>query len=360
MAQLYPETEESPEAAAGTASHWVASEVLESYHIVGMSQTCQSFVGVTAPNGVIVTEQMVDGAELYVMDVLKICQERGLLQALRVEQRIDMPDIHELSFGTPDCYIYDPTAHELFVWDYKFGFEVVEAYENWQSLDYAEGIVDKLRFKGVQDQTLKITIRIAQPRAHHREGPIREWKTDGGQLRGYTNILHANAHKALGPNAMCNSGPHCKNCPGRHACEAALTAGTRLFEAASAPTPVELSTQALAVQLTLIKRARKHLQALESGYESQIEGKVRAGEIVPGWITEPTFGREKWDKPINEVITMGDMMGKDLRKVDLITPKQAIKLGVDETVIKAYSSKTRTGIRVVPDNENKAKQVFTQ
>jgi len=302
---------------------------------------------------------MVEGAELYVMDILKVCNERGLLRALHIEERLEMPAIHELSFGTPDCWAYDAKAHELFVWDYKFGFEIVEAYENWQSLDYLDGIVEKLGFKGIRDQDLKITIRIAQPRAPHRDGPIREWKTDGGTLRGYTNILHTNAEKSLGPDALCNTGPHCKNCSGRHACEAAITAGPRLFEAASAPVPVELSTPALATQLTLVTRAYRHLKALKIAYEAQVDGKVRAGEVVPGWTTEPTFGKEKWVGDVLEVIAMGDAMGKDLRKPTAVTPKQAIALGVDEAVIKAYSTQQRTGAKVVADNGTKAKQVFT-
>lgn len=360
MSQLYPETEETPEAADGSASHWVGADTLLSYRPDADFKLCADYVGKVCPeNGVVITEEMVEGAALYVGDVLKVCQERGLLGALQVEQRLEMPAIHELAFGTSDNYIYDPKAHELFAWDYKFGFETVEAYENWQTLMYLDGIVDKLGFKGVQDQDLKITIRIAQPRAFHRDGPIREWQTTGGALRGYTNILHANAHTALGPDAVCNTGPHCKNCSARTNCEAAITAGARLFEAASAPVPVDMSTIALAVQATLVERAYKHLKSLRTGYHAQIEGKVRAGEIVPGWGTEPTFGNEKWSKPVGEVIAMGDMLGKDLRKPTAKTPKQAIKLGVDEAVIKAYSTQERTGVRVTQDNGTKAKQVFT-
>ena len=65
-------------------------------------------------------------------------------------------------------------------------------------------------------------------------------------------------------------------------------------------------------------------------------------------------------KPVDEVISLGDLFGHDLRKpAEPITPKQAIKLGVDAAVIKEYSITPKTGIRVVPDNDNKAKQVFT-
>lgn len=361
MNQTYPETEETPESAEGSASHWVAAEVLTSYSVGDrLPAGCGDFVGGTCPeNGVIITEEMAEGASVYVSDVLKVCNERGLLRGIRTEQRLEMPAIHELSFGTCDCYIYDPKAHELFIWDYKFGRVVVEAFENWQSLDYAEGVVEKLGFKGRQDQTLKISIRIAQPRAHHREGSVREWKTDGGALRAYTNIIHANAHEALGPNAKFRTGSHCYRCPGRHACPAALKAGMTLYEASAKPVPVELSPEALGVQLAIVKRARKQLEYLESGFEEQVKGLIRSGALIPGWMTEEGIGREKWDKPITEVIALGDMLNFDLRKPeDAITPNQAKKLGVDEAVITAYSTKPRTGLKIVPDNGNKAKQVF--
>lgn len=360
MAQCYPETEETPEAREGTASHWVASEVLESYTNDTGIKTCNMFVGENAPNGVVITEEMAEGAELQVKDVLAICQERGALQEMHVEQRIEAPRIHELSFGTCDCYLFDRKTGELFIWDYKFGYGVVEAFENWQSINYVAGIIDKYNIDGLEDQFTTVHMRIVQPRAFHREGPVREWKVKASDLRGYFNQLQSNAAKALGPNAECNSGPHCKHCPGRHACEAALTAGIRLFEAASKPIPVELSDHALGVQLALAKRAREQLEYLESGFEEQVASRMRSGALIPGWSKEDSYGREKWNKPFEEIIAMGDMLGKDLRKKEAITPKQAIKLGVDETVIKAYSTQPRTGVKIVPDNGNKAKQVFSQ
>ncbi len=360
MNQLYPETDQSSKTAYDDASHWVASEVLSSY-LPGMEgdlQTGINFIGAAAPNGVVIDEEMAEGAMLYVTDVLKICQDRGLLAAMQIDQRLEMPSIHELSFGTPNAGIYDNMSHELFIWGYEFGYGVVNAFENWQLINYYEGFLKKLGIDGYRDQTLKVNFRIVQPRAYHREGSIRTWSTVGSNLRGYVNTLNANAHKSLGPDAECNSGPHCKGCSGRHACEAALTGGTRLFEAAAKPVPLELSNQSLGVQLSLIKRAIKQLEDLESGYEAQITSKVRTGEVVPGWVTVNTFAREDWNKPLDEVFAMGDMFEKDLRKPKAITPNQARKLGVDEAVITAYSSKQCTGIKVVPDNENKAKQVF--
>ena len=361
MNQLYPESEERPEAAEGTASHWVASEVLESYRPGAPSLiTCQQLAGETSPNGVVITEEIADGADLYVKDVLQVCQERGLLGSLAIEQHIQIPRVHDLSHGTCDCYIWDKANGELFIWDYKFGYEVVEAFENWQSINYLAGIFDECGIDGLKDQHVRVNMRIAQPRAYHREGLIREWKVLASDLRAHFNILKSNADKALGPNATFNTGSHCKHCPGRHACLPAIEAGAKLYEAASAPTPVEMSNDAMGVQLSIIKRAKKHLESLESGFEEQIKSKLYAGQNVLGWATEPSFGREKFDRPYDEIVAMGDMLGKDLRKKVTVTPKQAIKLGVDEAVIKEYSIKTRTGLALVPDNGNKAKQVFTK
>jgi hypothetical protein len=362
MAQCYPETEETPEAAEGTASHEIAAQLIQDAARGFNGGKWADWEGKTAPNGVVYTEEMFDGAKLYADDVAMIMRERSVFggPSLGVEQRLEAPRIHELSFGTCDCFLFDRKTGELFIWDYKFGYELVEAFENWQSINYAAGIFDQFGVNGLEDQITTVRIRIAQPRAFHREGPIREWKVKGSDLRGYFNQLHAGAHKALGPNAECNTGPHCKHCPGRHACEAAITAGARLFEAASKPVPVELSDAALGVQLSLVKRARKHLEYLESGFEEQVAGRMRAGALIPGWGREDTYGRDKWDKPFEEVIAMGEMFGQDLRKKEPITPKQAIKLGVDEAVIKAYSSQPRTGVKIVPDNGNKAKQVFSQ
>jgi hypothetical protein len=86
---------------------------------------------------------------------------------------------------------------------------------------------------------------------------------------------------------------------------------------------------------------------------------MRSGRDVPGWIQEPTYGRKKWIAPASDVAALGDMMGVDLRKpVDVVTPNQAVKKGVDETVITAYCETPRTGFKIAPDNGNKAKQVF--
>lgn len=363
MAQAYPETEESEESKEGTASHEVGAKMAGAHAraMTGYPRK-EETVGSVASNGVVITEAMYDGAELFAEDVGRVMRDTAVFggDKLGIERRVAAPRVHELSFGTPDAFILDERNRKLYVWDYKFGFEIVEAFENWQAINYVAGIFDELGLDGLADQWFEVIIRIVQPRAPHRDGPVREWRVKASDLRAHINTLNQNAEEALSDRATCRSGSHCKHCPARHACDAALTGGVRLYEAASAPVPVELSPAALAVQFGIIQRARKQLEYLESGYEEQIKGLMRSGASVPGYRVEETVGRERWAKPVEEVVALGDMLGHDLRKREAITPNQARKLGIDDAVIMAYSEKPRTGTKVVADNGNKAKQVFSK
>lgn len=362
MAQAYPETEESEESKEGTAAHEIAANMVEAHAVAMMGYPKRDeTVGSVASNGIVLTEEMYDAAELYAQDVGEVMRATAVFGGpkLAIERKVHAPRVHELSSGTPDCWLFDERNRVLYVWDFKFGFEVVEAFENWQLINYVAGILDELGIDGLADQYLRVKMRVVQPRAFHRDGSVREWSVRACDLRGHVNILAQNADESLSDRATCRSGSHCKHCPARHACEAARTGGVRLYEAAAAPVPVELSPQALAVQYAIVQRARKQLEYLESGYDEQIKGLLRAGHSIPGYRVEEGVGRERWKTPVEEVIALGDMLGHDLRKRDAITPNQARKLGIDGAVIMAYSEKPRTGLKVVPDNGNKAKQVFS-
>jgi hypothetical protein len=304
---------------------------------------------------------MFEAAEMYADDVAKEMRARGVFTP-HVEGRLAVPRVHEQSSGTPDCWLWDRRQFELLIWDFKFGFEMVEAFENWQLINYAAGILDQLDLPapGLADQEITVRMRVVQPRAFHRLGPVRGWVVKASTLRGYFNVLAGNAAKALGPDPGFRTGPHCKHCPGRHACPAALQAGLQLFEAATAAVPIQLEPAALGLQLRLIERARKQLEYLETGYHEQITLLAKSGQDVPGWAIQPKCGRERWTLPAGDVLRLGEMFGVDLAKAaEPVTPNQARKLGIDEHVIKPYCEIPRTGVKIVPDDSNKAKQVFT-
>ena len=356
MSQMYPETEQTPEAAEGEATHEVGSKLIKAASV--STSFIDLPVGMPASNGVIIDEEMYEGAEIYAEDVAEVMRKTYNF-APNIEQPIKAPSIHELSFGTPDCWLYDPKTGILYIWDYKFGYVIYEVFENWQLINYLSGILELLNLNGIATQHIKVHLRIVQPRAHHRDGIIREWVIMASDLRPYFNILEAKAHEALGSDSVVHTGKHCRYCSARHACKPAIQAGLQMYELAGQPLPLELSPDALGTQLTIVKRAIEQLGYIESGLDEQVKGLKRSGTLVPGWITEMGLGYEKWEKPIPEVIALGDMMQVDLRKPDnAITPKQARKKGIDDAVISAYSTTPQTGLKIVPDNGSKAKRMF--
>ena len=112
LEEKYPETEESPYSREGNIAHWVASDMLGK--------------PTTPPNDEMITQEMEDGAELYVnhiSNVLDLVGKKYRVQltfdTLRIEERIDIKRIHPECWGTPDAWFY--RGDELHIFDYKYG-----------------------------------------------------------------------------------------------------------------------------------------------------------------------------------------------------------------------------------------------
>lgn len=363
MSQQFPETEVDQSAIEGEASHEIAALLIERAARGYDTTPDDEFLGKPASNGVLYDQDMIDCARIYVEDVIVVMRDTGIFaKGLGVEEKLTMPDIHELMFGTSDCFIYDGHRGHLYVWDYKYGHDYVDEFENWQGISYINGIISKFGITGIDEQNITVHLRIAQPRCYSAKGAIREWTFTLSDIRGHFNVLRANAAEALSPHAVTRTGSHCKHCSARHACGAALNAGNKLYEVATHPTPLDMSPDAIGVQYSIIKRALDHLTSLESAYNEQVKLLMKSGVNVPGWTTESTYGREKW-VDAESTKQMGELLGLDFTKpADLITPNQVRQLlkksGIDEAVINGYSDRTNTGIKIVSDNGNKAKRAF--
>lgn len=360
MNQMFPETEPKLEAQVGEASHEIGFEMI-SEGARGVSIGWHTFEKRAATNGLPFTKEMYDGARIYERDVREVMRKTKVFDGpnLGIEQRLEMPQIHELSFGKCDCYLYDQKNFILYLWDYKFGFIPYEAFEFWQGINYFAGIFNKLPHLRANLDRVTVHIRIVQPRAFHRDGVIREWVVPAVKLIPSTKILHDNAHKSLSEDATAVSGPHCAYCPGRHTCETALRAGVQLYEAATNPLPMDMSPLALGVQLSIITRAMKHLKHLKDGYDEQVKFKLANNEVVPLWRSEPTYQKAQWSKPIEELEVLGEMLGVNLIKKTPITVKQAVDLGVDTSVIKVYSNpKIQNGVIISENDGTRELRVF--
>jgi hypothetical protein len=350
MAQRYPR-EETPETLEGTAAHWVFAKMLDGAAVAA---------GMQAPNGAIVTEEMLEGGEL-VVDVVR--SRFGPTHSMLVESPIGCERIDARCWGTPDIWGFDDPTLVLEVIDYKFGHRFVDEYDNYQGVTYVAGILDHLAAvrnlpSGQFDQMVRVNFTIVQPRCFYRGAPIRTWSFMGSDIRAHVNQLQAAAAKALGPNPEAVTNEACRDCPGRHACVALQKAAYSDAEFAVVSVPVELSPVAADLELRMLERAADRLQARLEGLRETCVANAKRGHALPYHRLVQGYGRQQWTLPPEQVVAIGQLYGVDLAKPSVMTPKQAAKLGIDESVIKQYSLTPLGKLNLEPDNPADARRVF--
>ncbi len=338
----YP-SETSNEADEGTAAHWAAAELLNG------SPVC---IGQVAENGVTLNEEMIDAAHMYVGAIGS--------ESVHVEEKIDIASIHARCFGTPDAWRYDGNTNTLHIYDFKYGHRHVEVFENWQLITYAAGILEALGVTGDTDQHLNVVFVIVQPRSYHSDGPVRTWQCKASYLRPHFNKLRYAADLAMRSDAKLTTNPECRDCSARHACPALQKFAYVAADQSTQSAPLELNATALGLELHMLERAKTMLDARISGLQEQTLARVKKGESVPFYRTEPSTGRSTWSKPFNEVVVLGKMFGVDVAKQALITPAQATKAGIPEAVVTSYCAATVRGVKLVSDDGSHARKIFSQ
>lgn len=352
MEDSFAEDTDSDASREGTAAHWVFSELRR--------PDLEPLPAVT-PNGVLVTDEMLDGADLINADIDRTIAGRSdALEWLHVEQTIAMPHIHPSNGGTPDAWTWVPSTGHIYIWDYKFGFEYVEVVKNWQLINYLAGILKTIPLDGYEDQQVTVVFRIVQPRYYHSAGPVREWKVKASDLRGEINFMKQQYALAESGDATLTTGGHCTYCRARHACPAYNKVAHRVLEYTELATLEVLDDASLGIELRILEDGLDRVKSRYESLKADAQARVNAGRAISGWGLEPTYGRKKWTAPADEVAALGDLFGVELRKpLEVITPTQAMnKKNIDESVIKAYCDTPRTGVKLVRSENSLALRAF--
>lgn len=343
MQRLYPELDEDPAALEGSAVHWAAAQILT-------PETGGVVVGQVADNGVMLTDEMIEAAELYADEIERTVE--GTQVVPLIEQPLALPLVHPQSWGTPDARAR-LTPKLRYVWDLKYGFKYHDPFEHWQLIGYAAGELPQ------DEPDTLVVLKIVQPRSFHRDGPIREWKVFARDLAPYVERLTRAAHEAGKPDAPLTTGPACENCSARHACPALQARAYGAAELSIQAQSLDLAPDAFGLELRTLMDAQARLGARIDGMTEQGLAMVRRGDRLPYFGVEQGTGRTVWTKPVPEVLSVGAMFGKDLAKPQAaITPKQAISAGLDAAIVAAYSQPQPGPLKLVPDNLTTARKVF--
>jgi len=296
-----------------------------------------------------------DEMERYCYRYIDYVQHLAAGHKLEIEKRIDISTIHAKCWGTIDAYcVIENTLHVI---DFKYGFKPVDAFENWQLLEYAAGILDTLGKK-----IERVVFHIVQPRNFHVPETSQKWETSRSSLDKYFLRLRKAEKAAMRSDAKCIPSSECVNCSARHVCKALRQTSLNHADTTSANVPVVLDDDALGNELRILHRAIKHMQARAVGLEEEAFSKLKNGRSIPFYEVATVQSRERWKSQNDEIIALGVLFDVDLQKPvepQFITPKQAIKTGIPSDLVRAYSETPAGATKIRAIDEKKIRQIFS-
>lgn len=324
--------EQTPDQLEGDAAHHVAMMAID-----GQISDPIEMVDRQTPNGVWVTPEMAEHIDPFVQDVLADIRE-GHEHWIETAMDFDLSE-HTRILCRPDVITFNPVFGLLKVRDLKYGYRIVEPSDNWTLIAYAMTWIIR-----TQIVPRDIELTIAQPRPHHEDGKIRTLTLTYDQLFLLYQQMQA---KLFNLTDELRSGDHCIHCPALVPCRAARNAMLNGIDMASTAFHDKYSTQELGDELLIAQRAEKMLKDRIAAMQELMMHRLEQSEISQDWsIDRDQFGHTKFAPHVNPEL-IKTMTGIDIRKDAMLTPAQAIKKGVPESIIKAFSSRPKLPPKLV-------------
>lgn len=299
QAQAGLPNESSEYAAEGTALHAVASHCLESEQDAAeWIDRVFKYEDHGEAKEIEIDEDQAEAVQVYLDTIRKDREERG--GKLLVETRFQLTDLHPEFFGTCDCCAIGRDGF-LRVYDAKFGRgKIVEPRSpdgspNKQLGFYGLGAMHALARLVIEFAVKHVELVVIQPRAWHREGPVRRAMFTAEELHSLGKELLAKANGAIGSPQFV-PGDHCTFCKAAATCPAlrdfAMETAQMDFADDSAPAdPRDLAPEEIARALDRADVLQTWLNAVRARAHSLADsGRVE----IPGWALKETQGRRKW------------------------------------------------------------------
>lgn len=342
----------------GTAAHQLAERCLRE------RQNPWRFIGQTETvNGQPweITEEMAEAVQVFI-DCIR--GPNGAMQEgdhLLIERRFDLSSVHPGMFGTNDACVISPSRRTLFVFDYKHGKgHAVEARGNPQLRYYGLGaLLNAAGGGGIE----RLVLTIVQPRAPHRDGPIRSEEIDILDLLDWAGELKRAAVATEDPFAPLAAGDHCLFCPASAVCPAlqkrALTEAAADFDGADIRVPADPSTLSMD-QIVRVLNAADLIDGWVAAVRAHALHLAESGTEVPGYKLVPKRATRRWrdeaEVPTAEAVL--HVPHDDLYVRKLKSPAQIEKLLPRERrhLLEPLVEKISSGVNLVRDDDARPAQ----
>ena len=334
----------NPAAEEGKAAHYVLERLLHG------DVDANSLIGQSAPNNFIIDKHMVNYALRSIPEI------KPLIDFVRCERKITLVSEQGTRiYGRYDLGGGQASTKTLRMFDYKYGYSVIEPEQNYQLLGGTAGMLQEL----TRDQFDWVEMIVIQPRAHHPKGPVRKWTISINEFWDHYAWMMRRADEVKRGNQPFVPGPWCKYCKKQHGCSALRAAGLQVVDQVEQGFFEELDADALSFERQIVNRNLKTLKEYSKALDMQIVQRLRKGEYIPKLMAEPQYGRDVWIEP--EVLKTFEAIMPELKlhKDVPLTPKQAIEAGLPEKLVLTLIKTPMTGYGLVEkDQVEEARKVF--
>jgi len=309
----------------GNAAHWLAEQ---------MFNGSPAHAGLTAPNGYVITDDMVEHVSQYVsaLDCGEMEADTSYSGAgWEVRGRAD-----HISWRPAWDGVVRPgnvcRAHStLTIDDFKYGWRIVSPVRNWTLMSHAIGWCIKH-----QQRPDRITLRIHQPRPYHADGPLREWSCSFEELMGFYSQIEQRLSNPT--DELVTSLEHCAKCHALALCPAARSASMNALDVADRVFSDDLPKPVLLREMELMRQAVGLIEARKDAIEELVTHRIKQGEVFDGYVLERRHGQRRW-KPGLTGAALSMAAGVDLSKDGIVTPAEAERRGVSKEAIAALTDR---------------------
>ena len=321
----------------GKAAAWLIGEMISDRLTRDVSP-----VGITAPNGWVIDAEMTEHCRNYVTYVQGHIHTGTLL----TERYISIGD--EIT-GRCDTAIIDHARAEVHVFDFKYGWRLVEAEENPELLCYGVAITG--RHVGYD-----LVLHIYQPRPFHPGGIARtSRRMDWQEVSHWWDWLEKQAAVAGAPGCEGTPGEHCRDCPGRGSCQALAATTYAAFEVVRDSRLAKMDAKQLSAELEFLELAEACIKERKAGIVAEAEGRIAGGEFVAGWELQPKTGNRMFTVDAAKVHMMTGI--RPFKQVQ-VSPAELERMGASKAVVKTITTSPPIGRKLARTSVEALKRAF--
>jgi Protein of unknown function (DUF2800) len=330
--------EESEYAQEGVRAHQLAAQAL-SFALDGVDMLYADDV----------PEEMQTAIALYVSTVMAAVKPGDKVE---IEKQYAIDD--DL-WGTTDAVVFHAADHTAEVFDFKYGVGVVvEAEDNPQGGIYLAAVGHETSYQGRR-------FTIVQPRAAHKEGPVRSWAPHPAELRSLLLAAKAAMSKGRRVPPPLAAGEWCQFCPARGHCpelnrHAQLVAATD-FDVVEKPAE-QLQAAIAALPIQSVVAALEKAPILElwiKAARDRIYNELSAGRSVPGYKLVAKKPRRQWNsvEELERWAAASGLTDVDLYTMELKSPAQLEDVIGKKNLPEALYTLVSSGATIAPATDSR-------